>query len=121
VLGWLGQTAPQVVLAADSSAMTPDAATALVGHAETSEEDLQRIAAHPDPLVRIALAERNELSAALINRLAADADPKVRAAVIDAQFNALELEPDVLKSRLGDDAQAVPSLLPGSTPRKRSP
>lgn len=114
VLGWLGQTAPQVVLAADAKAMTPDAAAALVGHADTTEVDLQRIAAHADPQVRIVLAERPELSATLINRLAADTHAAVRAAVIGAYFNALELEPDVLKARLADDAQPVRDALAGA-------
>lgn len=114
VLAWLAQTSPQLVLAAGAQAMTPDAAAAVVAQAQTSEDELLRIATHADPRVRIALAGRDELSTALINRLAADTDASVRAAVIAAQYNALELEPAVLTARLRDDAPAVKDALVGA-------
>ena len=114
VLAWLAQTAPQVVLAAGASAMTPDAAASLAGDPNTGAEDLERIAKHADPQVRIALAGREELAPALINRLATDADADVRAAVIAAAFNALELDPAVLAARLREDAPAMKDALVGA-------
>ena len=114
VLAWLAQTAPQVVLAAGASALTAESAAALAGDPDTGADDLERIAEHADPQVRIALAGREELSGALINRLAADTHADVRAAVIAASLNALELEPAVLAARLREDTPAMQDALVGA-------
>ncbi|MGW1183118.1 hypothetical protein ACWD7Y_17330 [Streptomyces drozdowiczii] len=72
-----GALAPDVAAAA----LETDGAWAVAGNTSTPAEYVAVLAGHPDPKVRIRVAERPDLAPALRRALAVDPDPGVRLAL----------------------------------------
>lgn len=114
VLQWLVHTRPDLMQDVALPSLTAGLAKEFVANRSTSHRVLERIASHPDAMVRITLSGHRDLPIDLARTLALDDDPAVRAAVLAAGFNALALEPIQIDQVLEHADDPVRNALAGA-------